>query len=351
MYYLLDMDHPCCHEKPKSRWLWYRDKTVVTLLGILCLFVLGFFFRPLKSLGETFIHYAVMMWLPVIAGLLMGGLVDYFIPKEYISKHLSGGSKRSIFYSVGLGFMMSACSHGILALSVELYRKGASVSSVISFLLASPWANLPVTFLLVGLFGWKGILIIFSALLVSFMTGTLFQNIEKRGWIEINRNTLAVSETYSVREDLKNRWKMYRWGRVQFMKDFFGVLRGAWDLSEMVLWWILIGIFLASLVSTFVPDPFFCQYLNANIFGLFATLFFATILEICSEGTAPLAFEIYKHTGALGNCFVFLMAGVVTDYTEIGILWTCVGKKTVAWMLLLTIPQILLLGWIYNHYF
>ena len=48
---------------------------------------------------------------------------------------------------------MSACSHGILAISMQLYKKGASIPSVITFLLASPWANFPVTILLFGFFG------------------------------------------------------------------------------------------------------------------------------------------------------------------------------------------------------
>jgi len=33
------------------------------------------------------------------------------------------------------------------------------------------------------------------------------------------------------------------------------------------------------------------------------TLIVATIMEVCSEGTAPLAFELYRQTGAFGNAF------------------------------------------------
>ena len=55
---------------------------------------------------------------------------------------------------------------------------------------------------------------------------------------------------------------------------------------------------------------------------------FATVLEVCSEGTSPIAFEIFNKTAALGNPFIFLMAGVATDYTEIGLLWTNIGRRT-----------------------
>ena len=82
--------------------------------------------------------------------------------------------------------------------------------------------------------------------------------------------------------------------------------------------------------------------------GIFATLALAVVREVCSAGTAPLAFEIYRLTRALGNSFVFLMGGVVTDYTEIGIVRTNIGGKTVVCMLAVTLPQTVILGIILN---
>jgi uncharacterized membrane protein YraQ (UPF0718 family) len=70
------------------------------------------------------------------------------------------------------------------------------------------------------------------------------------------------------------------------------------------------------------------------------------VLEVCSEGTSPIAFEIFNQTGALGNAFIFLMAGVATDYTEIGLLWSNIGKRTAIWLPIITVPQILLLGFV-----
>ena len=61
---------------------------------------------------------------------------------------------------------------------------------------------------------------------------------------------------------------------------------------------------------------------------------------------ALLAFEIFNKTGAFGNSFTFLMAGVATDYTEIGLIWQNIGKK--AALPILTIPQILILSYIFN---
>lgn len=343
-------EHSCCHESPK-KWVWYKDRLLVTLAGLGLFLFFGTFVPLLKPFNLAFWHYTRMVWWAIALGLILGGVMDYYIPQTYISKFLAQKRKRTIFYSVGLGFLMSACSHGILALSMELHKKGAGGPAVVSFLLASPWTNLPVTLLLIGFFGMKGILIIISALIVALSTGLIFQKLETLGWIEKNPHSVSVEEDFSVREDIKKRWQAWHFSAAEFQSTIFGISRGVWQLSEMVLWWILIGFTLTGLVAAYVPPSFFHHFLGPSFSGLLGTLFFAIILEVCSEGTAPLAFEIYRQTGAFGNGFVFLMAGVATDYTEIGLIWTNLGKKTAFWMIGICVPQILFLGWIFNALF
>ena len=82
--------------------------------------------------------------------------------------------------------------------------------------------------------------------------------------------------------------------------------------------------------------------------GLGITLIVATIIEVCSEGSAPISFEIFNQTGAFGNSFTFLMAGVATDYTELGLIWSNIGKKAAVWLPIITVPQILILGYLFN---
>lgn len=342
--------HSCCLE-PQKKWTWYKDKLLITFLALIIVLVLGLCIPFLKPFDIAFWNYTKMIWWAIALGLFLGGLMDYYIPQAYISKYLSKPHKRTIFYSVGLGLLMSACSHGILALSMELHKKGAAGPAVISFLLASPWTNLPVTLLLVGFFGVKGMLIIISALIVALITGLILQELDKKGWIEKNQHSIIVEEKFSILEDVKRRWASYHFTISDSIHDMRGILKGMWELSEMVLWWILMGFILASLIAAYVPPQIFQKFLGPSLIGLVCTLGFAAILEVCSEGTAPLAFEIYRQTGAMGNSFVFLMAGVATDYTEVGLVWMNLGKKTALWMIAICVPQILILGWVFNFFF
>ena len=149
----------------------------------------------------------------------------------------------------------------------------------------------------------------------------------------------------------KERFNRRTFTIAQFQKDAHGIVQGAWRLTQMMLWWILVGMVIASFLGAYVPAEIFRQYLAPTVAGMAVTLVLATVMEVCSEGTAPLAFEIYRQTAALGNSFVFLMAGVVTDYTEIGILWHTIGRRTAVWLPLLTVPQVLVWGALANLIF
>ena len=311
--------------------------------------IASYFLPVLEPFRKSLFIYIHKIWWAILLGLILGGIIDHFVPREYISHILSRPRRQTIFYAVTLGFFMSACSHGILALSIELHKKGASNPSVVAFLLASPWANLPVTIMLIAFFGLiKALYIIISSLIIAVITGLIYQALESKGIIEVNKNTQKLEENFSIIADLKKRILHYKFSKAQFLSDLKCVYNGAAMLNNMVLWWILIGMALASLIGAYVPQDIFHRYMGPTAFGMLVTLILATIMEVCSEGTAPLAFEIFSQTNALGNAFVFLMAGVVTDYTEIGLLWFNVGRRVAVWLPIITVPHVIIFGIIAN---
>lgn len=334
-----------CHACPKKPF--YKNKTFIVAAILALLVLLSYVLPFLEPFRKSLLLYFKTIWWAILLGLFLGGIIDYYIPREYISHILAKPKKRTIFYSVILGFFMSACSHGILALSLELHKKGASNPAVVSFLLASPWANLTITIMLIGFFGLKALYIIISAIVIAIITGLIFQILEKRNLIERNDNILHTEKNFSIINDFKNRFRGYRFS----VSDIKGIYAGMLSLGNMVLWWVLIGMGLASLAGAYIPASLFQNYMGPTILGLFVTLALATIIEVCSEGSAPMAFEIFRQTAALGNAFVFLMAGVVTDYTEIGLLWHNVGRKTAIWLPIVTVPQVIVLGLIANMIF
>ena len=93
----------------------------------------------------------------------------------------------------------------------------------------------------------------------------------------------------------------------------------------------------------------FQEYFGPSLLGLGATLVSTTIIEVCSEGSTPLAADLLQRAKAPGNAFTFLMAGVSTDYTEIlSLKSTTKSWKIALFLPLVTVPQVLIVGYLIN---
>lgn len=333
------------HKKP-----WYKEQLYIVTIVIAVVVALSYTIIQLEPLRNGLYIYGNMLWFPILIGLIISGFVSHFIPQEYVSKYLAGKSKRQILIAALLGFLMSACSHGMLLIAISLYRKGASVASLVTFLLASPWANIAVDIMLVTFFGIeRALVIILTAMLIAVVGGFIFYYLEKRGITDKAKFVVKVPKKFNIRKDAKKR--IIKWQKNHNLAaDAKSVVHEMWMLSKMVLWWILVGFMMAAFMNGYVPADIFTNYFGPTILGLLATLLLATVIEVCSEGSAPIAFELYARTGAFGNSFTFLMAGVVTDYTEIGIIATNVGRRTALLIPLITVPQVLVFGYLMNMF-
>lgn len=106
---------------------------------------------------------------------------------------------------------------------------------------------------------------------------------------------------------------------------------------------------LAGLVRALVSTENFGTFFGPTIAGLGLTIIAATIIEVCSEGSTPIAADLLTRANAPGNSFAFLMTGVSTDYTEIMVIKeTTKSWKISLYLPLLTVPQILLVAWLVN---
>lgn len=327
--------HSCCEVKKRP---WYKEPLYLILIAIGGVFIANWWLMKLgieilAPVIAKFFGYVSRAWWAVLLGLIIGGLVDILVPEELMVRLLARG-KKSIFLAVGLGFLASACSHGILAISMSLYKKGASTAATLAFLLAAPWANLAITLLLFSLFRLKALFIIFGALLVAIISGFIFQFLEKKGIIESGKKVAVAGKINWVWPGTK--------------KLVTGLGSSVWMLAKMVLWWVLLGFLLSSFLGAYIPEDFFHRYFGPSIFGLLATLVLASIIEVCSEGSAPMAFELFEKTKAFGNTFVFLQAGVATDFTEFGLVASNIGKRAAVALVVVTVPMILALGWTFN---
>ncbi|MCY0964635.1 permease [Parathalassolituus penaei] len=299
----------------------------------------------LQTISHTSFEMVNAMWWGVISAALFVGLLGR-IPRELVMSLLGrGGSKRGVLRATIAGLLLDLCNHGILMVAMKLYERGASLGQVMAFLIASPWNSITLTLILVGLIGWQWTLaFIAGSLVIAWISGWIFEVLVARGTLPANPWQADYQEV-AMWPIMKNTWRDHDWSVPALARMFWQGLKE----SRSVLRWVFLGVVMVALVRAFVSTEDFGVWFGASISGLFLTLLATTLIEVCSEGSSPIAADLVTRAAAPGNAFVFLMAGAATDYTEVMALKETTGSWKISLFLpLVTVPQVLFLGWIMN---
>jgi uncharacterized protein len=286
------------------------------------------------------------MWWGIALGILFVGLLGH-VPRETIMRMLGrGGTFPGLLRATGAGVLLDLCSHGILAVGMKLYERGASVGQMMAFLIASPWNSFSLTLILFALIGvgWTLSFILLS-LVIALISGWIFDRLVAAGKLPDNPNRLPADADLSSAPTLGELIRAAKPSGEGMGRLLMDGLRG----SKMVIRWALFGVVLASLIRAFVPADIFADWFGPTMVGLAMTLAAATIIEVCSEGSVPIAADLMTRASAPGNSFTFLMAGIATDYTEIMVIRDTTRSWKLALMLpVVTVPQVVLIGALLN---
>ncbi len=339
------MTSSCCPSDRKVDWILWGS------LALVAAGIAGHFIGAGPQWWHTYSHgtaeFMSKAWWGLLAGIAAVGVIGR-LPQDLVTGLLGkGGSFGGILRATFAGTLLDLCNHGILMVGAQLYRKGASLGQTLAFLVSSPWNSLSLTLLLAALIGWKWMLAFIGlSMVIGILTGWLADLLVKRGILPANPNHRELPPDFRFGPAFREAISKVKPTRANLRVIVSGGLRE----SRMILRWIFFGVVLAAAIRAFVPAEIFSQYFGPTLLGLALTLLATTVIEVCSEGSSPVAADLLTRAAAPGNAFTFLMAGAATDYTEIMVLreTTKSWKATLA-LPLITVPQVLLVAWLLNQ--
>jgi uncharacterized membrane protein YraQ (UPF0718 family) len=338
----------CCETPPRRDYLFWVSLGIVAVAypaGALMqhdqVSMLGVFTSGIYDLFNK-------MWWGIAIGIVFVGILGR-VPRELVMALLGRQAGiRGLFRATLAGVFLDLCSHGILAVGMKLYERGASAGQVMAFLLASPWNSFSLTFILIGLIGlsWT-LLFILLSLVIGIVTGVIFDLLVARKQLPENPWKAELGEE----KPLAIQWREYRQTLQFSLSGSADLVREGFAGSRVVIRWSLFGLVLAGLIRAGVPEEAFATWFGATMGGLWLTLLATTLIEVCSEGSTPIAADLMNRAAAPGNSFTFLMAGVATDYTEVmSIRDTTKSWRIALFLPLITVPQIMLIGAVLNQF-
>ncbi|MDG1357558.1 MAG: permease [Akkermansiaceae bacterium] len=345
-----DSSSSCCGDSSTSfDWL---------LWGSLILVFLGyfghlFFAAAVADMSANLAHYCGgvfdlfnKMWWGLGLGILAVGSLGW-VPREWVASVLGKpGTINGLIRAIFAGLFLDLCNHGILLVAMKLYERGASYGQTLAFLIASPWNSLSLTLVLIALIGIKWTLgFILLSVVVAIVTGLLVEMMVKAGRLPANKNSVELPDDFKLWPEMKAAFYRSKINHVLLGR----MVKAGLSESQMIVRWIFFGTVLAAAVRAFVPVEVFGDWFGPTWIGVLLTLVAATVIEVCSEGSSPIAADLVTRANAPGNGFAFLMAGAATDYTEIMALKETTRSWKMAFVLpMCTLPQVVVIAWLVN---
>jgi uncharacterized protein len=136
---------PHLHLSPESR----RAEAIaiigeLTILAFaLSTLVVGTLTRE-PEIGDLAINFVsiILEALPfMMIGAVIGGIIEVFVPPDFIQRTLIGQGKAAVFVAAGLGLVFPICECAIVPIVRRLINKGIPRSAAIAFLLGAPIVN------------------------------------------------------------------------------------------------------------------------------------------------------------------------------------------------------------------
>jgi uncharacterized membrane protein YraQ (UPF0718 family) len=124
----------------------------------------------------------------ILLGIIVGGIISYFLPENFIQTYLGKGWL-SMIVMVGVGIPMYICASGSIPIAAALMLRGLSPGAAFAFLLAGPATNAVTVTVISKHIGKKAVIIYLGVIILSSIgLGMLLNKI----WIIFNIGTVIA---------------------------------------------------------------------------------------------------------------------------------------------------------------
>ncbi|WP_105255780.1 SO_0444 family Cu/Zn efflux transporter [Pseudoalteromonas sp. T1lg75] len=332
-------------------------------------------------------------WL--MLGLLLAGLINVYLPANFLNRHLGKEGLWTTVKAALIGAPMPLCSCGVIPAAVGLRRAGASKSATTSFLVSTPETgvdSVSVSYALLGPFMAviRPIAAVCSAIVAGLLVGREDgadnraaaaepAKAKTSGCCASSTKAVVASKpaeasgtqssccTTEARANPQSadccatptsvpqpgasccgKDKAAASPARQTQASAFAKLKQALHFSATKLLrdtalWLLIGLFFAALVQTYVPTSYLSQWGN-GILAMAIMVLISIPMYICATASTPIAAGLLLAGVSPGAVLVFMLAGPATNIATLGVVGKELGRRAVAAYLTGVIGVALLFG-------
>ncbi|MCP4050960.1 MAG: SO_0444 family Cu/Zn efflux transporter, partial [bacterium] len=250
----------------------------------------------------------------------------------------------SVIKASVLGVPIPLCSCGVIPTALSLRKNKASKGAVISFLISTPQTGVDS---ILATYGMMGPVFAVFRPIVSFVMGVA-------GGVAIN---IFCKEDSHIKENKHQEEYCYQCKNEQLTTDskpsLLKKLKEAvnyayFEFLDDISVNLITGIIIAGIISFFIPEDFFAEYINNEFLSMLLMIVAGIPLYICATSSIPVAVALMIKGISPGAAFVFLAVGPATNAAAITVIIKEMGKKVLIIYLTVIVICSLFAGYILN---
>ncbi len=315
---------------------------------------------------ENFIELFLVSAPWLLIGLVIAGLLKEFVPSDLMSRHLGQEGAWTTIKAAVLGAPLPLCSCGVIPAAMGLRRSGASKSATTAFLVSTPETgvdSVSVSYALLGPFMAiiRPIAAVSSGIVAGLLVGRETED-SAPDTVNATSGSSCCGSAKKVPEPevhhhhhhdhSHNHESSGCCGSSETVKkDTFmskvadGLVYSATDLLRDTTVWLIVGLFFAALIQTYVPEQFLAQW-GSGIIAMSVMILISVPMYICATASTPIAAGLLLSGVSPGAVLVFMLAGPATNIATLGIVAKELGKKAVIAYLVGVIGTAIVFGYL-----
>lgn len=286
----------------------------------------------------------------LLLGFLLAGLIHAFVPAKYFHKYLSRKSFRTVLNAALLGIPLPLCSCGVIPTAMSLRKEGASKGAVTSFLIATPQTGVDsiiATFSLMGL--PFAIIRPISAFLIAITGGAIVDKMDNdakaaepctstKGKCCCSNSSGHKHEDHTCQCHGEHKHEDHTCqchskensdAKDSFFARILEALKYAYvDMMEDIGKWLVVGLFLAGLITTLIPTEYFAVFHENTFASMLLVLCISIPMYLCATGSIPIAVALMMKGLTPGAALVLLMAGPACNFASMLVIRKVMGTRT-----------------------
>lgn len=232
---------------------------------------LPIWYIPVAYLLDYFSHG----WICLLFAFVVAGLIYEMIPKEIITKYMSGSKMTGYVLALGMAPFLTVCSCTMVPLFAGVLYSGAGIGPAIAFLLMAPSSNILAILLTGDLLYWELAWVRILVSVVVALTAGLV--ISKTPWGK------AVEREHRV--NIPQSKTVVALTKPPLDERLWAALKFAGYLGKQILPYFILGLLVVSYLEAFLPEDLVGNYLTGVTGVLIASviggpLYTPTLVEI-----------------------------------------------------------------------